>query len=379
MTHKPKVAIITSFPRAQRIHVYNEMARLNEIDFRVFYLRKMPHGRHWEYGPSIEHDAVFIPELRLRPHLYLSPGLLRAYRDYSPDLMIMTQYASLGMQLLMYHDSIFKHPWVFWSEIPHVLYAENPIIRNEKLRAFSRYVALVPIRYWSCEVWGIGKRAVKAFEEIVNKNIPVRNLPYYADLDQFFSVEASRSMSSCVRFLFSGSLSLRKGADVVAEAIQYLSDNEHNFEVHIAGKGPLTSCFEKLTKNAREKVTLYGFLQLNEIPDAYCKADILIFPSRHDGWGMTLPEGLAAGMPAISTTQTGAAVDMIRDGVNGILLKNIDKEHLANAMLMFIKNPDLIPKMGSNAIETAKRYTHQIGAHIFTDMIKRVCDGFDEK
>ena len=84
MTKGVKVAIITSFPRAQRVEVYNEMARLDEIDFRVFYLRKLPYGRHWKYGPSIEHNAVFIPEVRLRPHLYLSPGLIPTYLAYKP-------------------------------------------------------------------------------------------------------------------------------------------------------------------------------------------------------------------------------------------------------------------------------------------------------
>jgi glycosyltransferase involved in cell wall biosynthesis len=369
---KPKVAIITSFPRAQRIHVYNEMARLDEVNFRVFYLREKIYGRYWTYGPSIEHDAVFIPEIRLRPHLYLSPGLLRAYRAYSPDLMIMTQYASPGMQLVMYHDSILNRPWVFWAEIPYVRYAENPIVSNNKLRAILRNFAMLPIKHWPCEVWGIGKNAVAEYRQLVDQNISVKNLPYYADLNRFFSAGEQRSHAPHVRFLFSGSLSLRKGADILAEAIQILTGQGHNFEVHIAGKGPLQSCFEFLSDKAKEKIKLYGFVQLNEIPTIYADADVLLFPSLHDGWGMTLPEGMAAGMPVISTAQTGSAVDMIIHGENGYLMESLNTDQLVFYMRTFIEKPAIIRTMGEKARETAANYTHRVGARVFLDMIHNV-------
>lgn len=373
---KPKIAIITSFPRHQRVEVYNEMAKDNEINFCVFYLRKLPYGRNWEYGPKIEHNAIFIPELRIYRHFYLSPGFLKKFIKYNPDLMIMTQYATLGMQMLMYLESIRKKPWIFWSEIPYVQYAENPIIHNEYLRKYLRKLFLLPVKYFPKEIWGVGARAVKEYQKIARDRIVVKNLPYFANLDRFFLAAKSRQSASCVRFLFSGSLSLRKGADVVAKAIKLLSDQGLNFEIHIAGKGPLEKEFKNLPDSVWKHIHWYGFLQLNDIPKVYSQTDVLLFPSRHDGWGMTLGEGMAAGMPVISTSYTGAAVDMLKDGYNGFLLSKITAKHLADTMCKFITNPKLIKKMGYQALKTSEKYTYKIGAHTFLNMIKNALDTY---
>jgi len=371
--NKPKVAIITSFPRAQRVHVYNEMARLDEINFRVFYLRKMTYGRHWTYGPAIEHDAVFIPEIRLQPYLYLSPGILRAYRAYSPDLMIMTQYAALGMQTVMYHDSILNHPWVFWSEYPGMLVPYEPIFKNDKLRNMGRSLALIPVKFFPKEIWAIGTKAGNAYKKIVSNKIPVKNLPYFADLDRFIEVGEKRKKHPRVQFLFCGNLHVVKGADIVAKAISALIGAEiTNFEIHIVGTGPLIEQFDNLAKKWGQILHLYGFLQLNDVPDVFQHTDVLLFPSRYDGWGMTLPEAMAAGMPVISTAQTGSAIDMIVDGENGCMMAALNTEQLTFYMRRFIEEPKIIRKMGEKARETAKQYTHSIGARTFLDMIHNV-------
>lgn len=367
MSHQPKVAIITSFARAQRVEVYNEMARLGEVNFRVFYLRKLPHGRHWEYGPEIEHDHVFIPEYRLRPHVYLSPGLLREYLRYAPDLMIMTQYASPAMQKMMYLETARRRPWVFWAEAPNVRY-ETPIIANEVIRTGLRKIALHPLHYAN-EIWAIGWRAVEEYREAVGDRVPVKNLPYFSDLDRFFAAGEERRRASRVRFLLCGSLNLRKGADVVAEAAHVLHDEGLDFELHVVGKGPLNVQFNALPEGVKEHIHLYGFRQLDEIPQFYKNSDVLLFPSRHDGWGMTLPEGLAAGMPVVSTEQTGAAVDMISDGQNGFRLPEVTLENLAAAMRRLILQPQLLDEMGVSSRQTAGHYTHRVGARKFLDMI----------
>ena len=368
---RARVAIVTSMPRAERVHVYNEMARLNEVDFKVFYLRRMAYGRHWDQSelPEIRHDAEFVPELRLHKHLYLSPGLHRRFRLYEPTLMIMTQYASVGMQMLMWRQSVLRRPWVFWSEPPNVRFGDDPIVPFEWLRSTLRELALLPVRHWAREVWGTGQRAVKEFIDDVGCRSPVLNLPYYADLDRFFETANHRRHADRVRFLFCGSLSRRKAADVVATAAGRLAAEGLDFELHVAGKGPLVSDFETLPERARSRIHLLGFKRLSELPTLYAATDVLLFPSRHDGWGMTLMEGMASGQPVISTAQTGSAVDMIRNGENGFLLDSADADALADAMRRLIVARNLIAEMGRAAMETARRYTHREGARAFLDRI----------
>jgi glycosyltransferase involved in cell wall biosynthesis len=231
-------------------------------------------------------------------------------------------------------------------------------------------VAIFPVRSFPREIWAIGSRAVADYRVVVSDAIPVRNLPYFADVDRFLEAAKRRTPSSRVRFLFCGSLNIRKGADIVAEATRVLDAEGHDFELHIAGTGPLAERFDELPERARSRLTRYGFLQLDDVPAAYAAADVLLFPSRHDGWGMTLGEGLAASMPAISTAQTGAAVDMLEDGRNGFVLPALTIESLASAMRYFLLNPNRIAAMGAAAQQTASQYTHRIGARRFIEAIR---------
>jgi len=376
MSRLPKVAIISNTPSYHVVEVYNEMARLKEIDFRVFYLRKTSYGRHWDYGPPLEHDHIFIRELRLRKHLYLSPGLLREYLRYASDFMVVTQYTPPGMQKLMYFETLRGRPWVFWCEIPHVKYDTDPIIANERLRTALRKAGMLPLRFFAKEIWGIGQRAVRAFEEATSHRVKVYNLPYFSDLERFNEAGAGRRRGGRVRFLWCGSLILRKGADVAAQAVRVLAAEGLDFELHVVGKGPLEANFQALPESARQRVYLHGFQQLNEIPQFYRNSDVLLFPSRHDGWGMTLPEGMGAAMPVISTAQTGSAVDMLIDGQNGFLLPELTLENLTAAMRQLIHQPALIDEMGGAARRMADNYNHRVGARRFLDIIHRAVNAY---
>ena len=102
----------------------------------------------------------------------------------------------------------------------------------------------------------------------------------------------------------------------------------------------------------------------SEMPEIFTACDVLVCPSRYDGWGMIVAEAMAAGMPVISTAQVGAAIDMLQNGVNGILLSEPKVDLLAEAMEVFIKKPELIVKMGINARKKASRYSCEIGAKL---------------
>ncbi|MEY2859189.1 MAG: hypothetical protein RLZZ74_3502, partial [Cyanobacteriota bacterium] len=67
------------------------------------------------------------------------------------------------------------------------------------------------------------------------------------------------------------------------------------------------------------------------------QADILCVPSRYDGWGMVIPEGLAAGLPVIGTDSTGAAIELIKDSHNGWLIDTDSEEALYEAMFQAVK------------------------------------------
>lgn len=88
----------------------------------------------------------------------------------------------------------------------------------------------------------------------------------------------------------------------------------------------------RLADKCASQVEFLGFRDWMELPQEYARADVLCVPSRYDGWGLVVPEGLAAGLPVISSNSTGAAVEFIEDGQNGWLVEADDESALHNAM-----------------------------------------------
>jgi glycosyltransferase involved in cell wall biosynthesis len=88
------------------------------------------------------------------------------------------------------------------------------------------------------------------------------------------------------------------------------------------------------------QVEWLGFQPWTEMPAALAKGAILCLPSRYDGWGLALVEGLAAGLPAIGTDKTGSAVELLSDHQAGWLIPASDADALANTMEIALKLDD---------------------------------------
>jgi len=367
-----RVGFVTSFPGVQRVGVFNELTRRNQIEFRVFYLRRMPYGRLWEYSPRIEHDHRFIQDIRLRGHLYLNPGLLEALDAFKPELTVITQYTAPAIQRLMYRETLRRRPWVLWAERPVMRYLDAPVIRPEPLRRLAHRVACLPVRLGAREIWGVGTVACADYRRMVGADRPVRNLPHFSDLDRFIEAGHGRRPSRRIRFLFSAALSFRKGADLVVAAADRLLFEGRELELHVLGAGHFYPRFRELMARWPESVTLHGFRQLDDVPSYYGNADVLLFPSRFDGWGLSLAEGMAAGLLPISTRGAGAAVDMIRDERDGLLMASIDGESLAEAMRTCLAlAPGDLATRSARAREVAVPYGHRAGADALLVQLKR--------
>jgi glycosyltransferase involved in cell wall biosynthesis len=70
------------------------------------------------------------------------------------------------------------------------------------------------------------------------------------------------------------------------------------------------------------------------------ESDLLPFPSRYEGFGLPLLEGMAAGTPVISTA-IPVVNEIVQDGVNGLLIPYDDVAALARAMLAVLEDGEL--------------------------------------
>ena len=103
-------------------------------------------------------------------------------------------------------------------------------------------------------------------------------------------------------------------------------------------------------------------------------SDIFVFPTfyRNEGHPWVIVEALAAGLPIISTDH-GAIIESVIDGVNGYIVKKNNPEDIALKLKLFLDNPDMIRRMGDESCILYKsKYTEQRLVENFDKVFKTI-------
>jgi glycosyltransferase involved in cell wall biosynthesis len=100
-----------------------------------------------------------------------------------------------------------------------------------------------------------------------------------------------------------------------------------------------------------------------------------VLPSRHDGWGVVINEACAAGLPVVTTCQTGAARDLVEDGRSGFVVNADDPGALAGRLLRLIDRPDLRERFGRRSRELVAPLSTEAGARLFLQHVRRLVEG----
>ena len=98
-----------------------------------------------------------------------------------------------------------------------------------------------------------------------------------------------------------------------------------------------------------EDVRFAGFRNQSELPRFFQLADVFVLPSRHEPWGLIVNEVMAAGCPAIVSTDVGCHADLITDGVEGCVFPVGDIAALADALRRVFSTADSAAQMGEHA------------------------------
>lgn len=122
-----------------------------------------------------------------------------------------------------------------------------------------------------------------------------------------------------------------------------------------------------IIKNQLEnQVFLMGYAK--NVIDVYKSADINAFTSAQEGFGLTLADGLALGIPAVGFDYATAVNELIINNDNGFLAK--DTDDFADKLKILMSDKDLRIKMGKVAHETMKKYSPEIVIAQWNELLK---------
>jgi glycosyltransferase involved in cell wall biosynthesis len=145
-----------------------------------------------------------------------------------------------------------------------------------------------------------------------------------------------------------GRLSKEKGHSVLLEALAKVTPSYPRLRILLIGDGGLRDSLQHQAKQAglEGQVDFCGFQD-----NVAAFIDISLFtimPSLTEGMPGGVIESLVLGRPVVATAAGGTG-EIVRDGVNGLLVPCGDATRLAEAILTMLENPDRLRTMGENA------------------------------
>ena len=164
-------------------------------------------------------------------------------------------------------------------------------------------------------------------------------------------VETQSPRGAVLKFMYSGPVSVRKGAHYLLRAWKRLAIRR-GAELHFYGTVQLPPTMI----DHSDSIYFHGNVSPTELAKAYDQADFLIFPTLCDGFGLVVGEALSHSVPVLTTTNAGAA-DLIRPYRNGLIVPPADTEALAAGMQWILENRRLLPLFREESRNTARDWT----------------------
>lgn len=180
-------------------------------------------------------------------------------------------------------------------------------------------------------------------------------VPNGVDVARFTDAPAA-DLGPGVKLLFLGRLDERKGFPVALEAFARLAQDRPSLRLIVLGEGPDRRAVQALPEAIRARVSLLGAIPNVDIPPYLAACDLYLGASRGgESFGMVLVEAMAAGLPVVASRIPGY-VEVIRDGVEGVLVPAGDPAALAAAVAGVLQDPILARRLRAAGLERVRTY-----------------------
>jgi glycosyltransferase involved in cell wall biosynthesis len=172
--------------------------------------------------------------------------------------------------------------------------------------------------------------------------------------------------------VFVGQMVHRKGIDILLDAITPLFTEYVNLRLTLIGAGPERVPLEaRLHADGRiARVAIEGVYPSEQMHDRLARADVLVLPSRWDGWGLVINEAFSAGIPVIASDRCGGA-DLILQGVNGYTFRSEDVDDLRACLSAFLSADR--KQMRIAALKTASALTIPTVSDYLVACLEHMC------
>lgn len=296
--------------------------------------------------------------------------LLPKNRPYLPHKNLVVKYAPIKIMYPPHVFSAFVLPYLIKTYRQtrfDILRVHNPYFVGPAAAVFKKLFPHVPVvasvlhleNRWMFHKFDriitISKSTKK--EIIETMHYPSEKISVaYPGVDSRF--QPGRQRSDKITIMFVGGLKPRKNPEFLLQVMAKI--NRPDVELVFAGDGPLKR------KLIGKGVRVTGFIAEKDKPEIYHRADVVVLPSVKEGFGMTLVEAGASGLPVVGN-DSWSIPEIIQNGKTGFLAEPGNVDDWAEKLIQLIKSDNLRRKMGQAArVWVTKQFTWEknISTHL---------------
>lgn len=312
-------------------------------------------------SPAGTAGSHILPPVTPAPRFSLLRGLLRVTKiqQHLKDCDIIH---SLIEPYALYAAAVANERPLFITV--HGSYARLPEVRRFPIGALYRSV------YGAAHLIAVSEHTATVARQVTSPR-SVTVIPNGVDAGRFAHLQRNPSPRPII--MTSGGVKHRKGVLELVRAMAQVKETLPDAKLIVAGTTDAEPAYvaavraEITALSLENNVELAGFLPEDELMALYESANVYVLPSVEDGWkfegfGLTLLEASAAGIPVISVTGSGTAEAVI-DGVTGLLVDRakIDTA-LANAITRLLTDNALAQQFGDAGRDHARRMSWDAAA-----------------
>lgn len=344
--------IIHNAPMVCSMVEYNDICKIERAKKRVLI---MTHELTRTGAPIVLFEACANVLLSDGYDLFLvSPvdgPLAKDFLDAGIPVMIcpgiMDESHPSTIALAMGFDLVIVNTNVLWAPISVLNLVGIPVfwwIHDAEI-GYKWVAKYMPDRLnENIHLYCVGQHAINALKKNKPLYSSVQNMIYgIEDRGKGRERIIKDSKSEVCEFVCSGSITERKGQDILCEAIKLLTEKEREYcKFTIVGKCLEPHILEVVDKTCREYPECIEYrseMPRNEVYRLYANADCIICASRDDPMPTFVAEGMMFGTPSICSENTGTA-KVLKHGMDGLVYENDDPALLADAIREFLLLPN---------------------------------------
>ena len=263
-----------------------------------------------------------------------------------------------GIDKLPYFLPVFEKRVPFVCVIPHLfgttVFREVGFLKGSYVLFYERFIPFV-YRQAKISVLSGSTR-----HDLIARGLPVENVRMiHPGLNhELYTAPATKPLANHPIVIYLGRIKKYKGVDIGMQAVALLRERYPDIEYQIVGTGSYVPDLHRLaqTLHLENNVSFLGHKAGKEKVALLQRANVVVYPSPKEGWGLSVIEANACGTPAVVSNSPGLQEAAV-DGETGFLVTHGDARALADKIERLLADPQLYDRLRANAIAWARKFT----------------------